>query len=1219
MRIELRLAPIGRVVRLWVVLVCGAAMCLVGGCAVLTVDVDVYKGPLANHLDVQVQQAATTALAAKPLLGRLRYELEKLGRYPNEFFGDIDNDIALRRLYNQSDYIPAYDEGDEAIAKGFNGQRPDKPLREQQFPSYAQDDRRAWVQGEFAFQSPQAAFVNRILAEYNDADENWILQEGIKEATLGDEPAKVKALRSDPVYKQKLRAARGRPGPGIESLINAYFEQKRKQNVPPANEPPGKLPIPYYTHEEGDLFDALIHFSEKVLFNANNSVLFGEQPGLPPLGKAGIVRLFHGGSDPNLVSNSYLTVLQAVGNSILVNLNELREHMQYVQDASVAVVRERRALEAALMPDPYQVLSDFLHALQAELAQNLKQQPTMDASTDPIAETQAQLTAAQKDVAAAQTALNMSTAAEAQAQQDLKTAQGKAADLDSLIRLLNDPKAFSRAKPDPIKAATFKSGQDLQAQLLAAAKDKSYASDADHQAAARSLQDPDVTAVFKAVPAADTNAKALADVQGKLPALQTTFNQTVDDHKSDLAKAQQDKGVKQDALNKAQGKAPIDQIATLSGRLELLEGLAALAGSAPKTLLSDLQGVGNLSPAVVLDRLSSQLQLDKAAAQAAAAKAGNAGASGAGADKTPTAANQSADPSKPEPAPVSGSVAVSAGGASASAQAAVSTPASVPAATPPASQPAKPTGPTPAYFDAALKLVSQGETVAPRPRLVVTTTQPDSPQNVIDSLIAELNEEYIQVVKENGKDSPVAKNYEAAIDVAYGRRADMIYLRPASAYLRSSFPVSSLQRDARIGWTNMLEEQGFRQIPGVTELLTDYQKVRTLQELDKQNWQNINTIRVAGAGNTNYVVAKDDIGNWYVKDYSADPKDIIQSAQSLAMFGLGPGLKGGTDLLSTMASQRSAATLTKNGLPSAASGALGTAAGSAASPPTTVVGIEMQDAQTTYDQATANTLQSLSSTAAVSQAVTAAWAADKNLSSSDQTALNSALASAVASLQKTIQTINPSAAPGAPTTAPAGSTPGEQIVDILRAEKQFYSDLSGAIDQIPITTASTTPPAAASPAPAGTTTTSTTTVNLTPSPATPAAPAAAGAPAAAVPAPAAPPPAAPATPPASVTTVTTVTPAAPASPAAGAAAPAAPAPATPAPATPAPATPAPAPATPAPATPQPASISAASAAEAKQKAAGAIRDKILTTIKSRQQAVNNYLSSLDLITKAVAG
>ena len=37
-------------------------------CGVLTVDVDVYKGPLANREDVQMEQLAVMAIAAKPLL-----------------------------------------------------------------------------------------------------------------------------------------------------------------------------------------------------------------------------------------------------------------------------------------------------------------------------------------------------------------------------------------------------------------------------------------------------------------------------------------------------------------------------------------------------------------------------------------------------------------------------------------------------------------------------------------------------------------------------------------------------------------------------------------------------------------------------------------------------------------------------------------------------------------------------------------------------------------------------------------------------------------------------------------------------------------------------------------------------------------------------------------------------------------------------------------------
>ena len=42
------------------------------GCSVLQIDVDVYKGPLANHQDVQVEQLAAMAVGAQPLLVQLR-------------------------------------------------------------------------------------------------------------------------------------------------------------------------------------------------------------------------------------------------------------------------------------------------------------------------------------------------------------------------------------------------------------------------------------------------------------------------------------------------------------------------------------------------------------------------------------------------------------------------------------------------------------------------------------------------------------------------------------------------------------------------------------------------------------------------------------------------------------------------------------------------------------------------------------------------------------------------------------------------------------------------------------------------------------------------------------------------------------------------------------------------------------------------------------------
>src|SRR5258708_26760833 len=57
------------------ILVAGSAA-LLGGCAVLTVDVDVYTGPLINDEHIRAEQVAAMAIGARPLLGQLRGDFE---------------------------------------------------------------------------------------------------------------------------------------------------------------------------------------------------------------------------------------------------------------------------------------------------------------------------------------------------------------------------------------------------------------------------------------------------------------------------------------------------------------------------------------------------------------------------------------------------------------------------------------------------------------------------------------------------------------------------------------------------------------------------------------------------------------------------------------------------------------------------------------------------------------------------------------------------------------------------------------------------------------------------------------------------------------------------------------------------------------------------------------------------------------------------------------
>lgn len=175
----------------------------------------------------------------------------------------------------------------------------------------------------------------------------------------------------------------------------------------------------------------------------------------------------------------------------------------------------------------------------------------------------------------------------------------------------------------------------------------------------------------------------------------------------------------------------------------------------------------------------------------------------------------------------------------------------------------------------------------PIEKVTIDTEGAHNSKDAFDQLLATLRERHLSAIVQLGADAPLTKQYSDAIERAYNYRSGMVYIRPPSAYLRSSTPATSLQADPGIGWQNMLTEHAWSNLPFYGNLKKHNERAKTVAEIDKQYWQNINSVRVAGAGRTNYVIAKDDVGNWYVKRYSSDPKDIINSAKKLAMFNMG--------------------------------------------------------------------------------------------------------------------------------------------------------------------------------------------------------------------------------------------------------------------------------------------------------------------------------------------
>ena len=145
---------------------------------------------------------------------------------------------------------------------------------------------------------------------------------------------------------------------------------------------------------------------------------------------------------------------------------------------------------------------------------------------------------------------------------------------------------------------------------------------------------------------------------------------------------------------------------------------------------------------------------------------------------------------------------------------------------------------------------------------------------LLDAKISEL--EYSRILAVETGNEERREQLDGAIAHALRRRADMQYIRPASIYLRDSYPATVLQREPE-GASNLLMHR-------LSELLKQDELGKVNSEIDKQFWQTINQVSIGGGGSTNYVVAKDDVGNWYVKGYENDVGSIVDSVRGLVLY-----------------------------------------------------------------------------------------------------------------------------------------------------------------------------------------------------------------------------------------------------------------------------------------------------------------------------------------------
>ncbi len=176
------------------------------------------------------------------------------------------------------------------------------------------------------------------------------------------------------------------------------------------------------------------------------------------------------------------------------------------------------------------------------------------------------------------------------------------------------------------------------------------------------------------------------------------------------------------------------------------------------------------------------------------------------------------------------------------------------------------------------------------------------PREVIDQVIAELRQLRVQALAAG--DEGRARNLLSAINAAYETRSNATFLRPASEYLKSVYSSTTVQDGASAADDNLLDNY-LRFVKRDVDADEFARRTRQAKEqVEKLYWQNINRVTLAGGGKTNYVLAKDDVGNWYLKAYTADPESVIKSAQSLALFGAGKRID--TNLLRKLDLQRRA-------------------------------------------------------------------------------------------------------------------------------------------------------------------------------------------------------------------------------------------------------------------------------------------------------------------------
>lgn len=685
---------------------------------------------------------------------------------------------------------------------------------------------------------PNQGLANELVQHANKAHDDRAVRLGLMRSVIDDsewqDAQEVVAIVGGVSRKLGQGLERGRMPDGLYTLIEDFL---KSHNGHQGNRD---------SHDARKLLDALVEFAQKVLFLANHEGL-ASPPATSGLILGGAEKLTRGlfgdaavGSAskqsfllgtsrvPEIRKQQYVRVLQAVGNTILFSANELREQERYRDLSLKRASAEVNAMKTVYSPDPQEILNDLVDELRREQDRAQKQR---DEATAQKAAIDGQRT----DVERREQMSAREQATAEQERQKYVTAQGPLKAFHDVLtqEVIGKIKARWKAAGRDAAAdlAEFLSGADGMAQELITIH---QALNGIPTADERRMFDEGITYVKS--PEAKSAFDAYRRINGHTSFKRAELVDALAAHLQELEAARAARVAQYDKTQKETAQ----KLVSLQNEKALLmtesDRLATVIAAFPagKARLATAVAVIESVKAEVLKDAEQQGQLVSPDAMYRLL-----------ATHVKRKKDAESDASKQQP-----------------------------------------------YQDTLAVLSMR----MPPPGLPPRNPHDDqSPLVVMDDMIALLRHRQMKAVARFGKGSDEEKKATEALENAYQHRAGMIYIRPSSAYLRTSFPSTSLQDDPNLAWDNMLLKQGIRNLPFSSQLRdildpsAERDRVLTA-ELDKQFWQNINRVRVSGAGFTNQALVKDDVGNWYVKQYFGDTEKIVKSAKHVALYSLGTKL-----------------------------------------------------------------------------------------------------------------------------------------------------------------------------------------------------------------------------------------------------------------------------------------------------------------------------------------